>query len=230
MFEVSQAKREILRMLAEQDWSPTDLAEELEKSPGAVYNHLHELEEQGVLTKQQVSAKTRPKTVYSIGDGLIQYVTVLPGQFREGSLKVDETKEVMFRIWAIPQEEFHPYLERYWWSMRMSADIDLEDEIEAVGVFGSVARGEASEDSDIDLLVITSEEGLKSDVEYGFGSTILEFEEKSRLGMTEVYTTEEYRNSLAHGSDFLTSIRGELHPLYDPERILLDPEVVLREQ
>lgn len=231
MFDVSGAKREVLRMLAEQDWSPTDLADALGKSPESVYNHLHELEEQGVLTKSQVPAKTRPKTVYSIGDGLIQYVTVLPGQFREGSLTVDLTKEVMFRIWAIPQEEFHPYLERYWWSMRMSADVDLEAEIEAIGVYGSVARGEATSESDIDLLAITSDEGAKSDVEFGFGSTVLEIGEMSRLGMTEVYTVEEYRNSLAHGSDFLTSIQGELHPIYDPARLLIDPEqVILSEQ
>lgn len=228
MFEVSGAKREILRMLSEKDWSPTDLAEELGKSPETVYNHLHDLEEQGVLTKTQVPAKTRPKSEYSIGKGLIQYVTVLPGQFKEGSLKVDETKEAMFRIWAVPQEEFHPFLERYWWSMRMSADIDLESDVEAIGVFGSVARGEATSESDVDLLVITATEGDKSDVEYAFGSTILEFGEESRLGMTEVYTVKEYRNSLVHESDFLTSIRGEFHPIYDPEHILIDPEKVVQ--
>jgi len=33
MFEVSGARREILRRLAARDWSPTDLAEELDKSP-----------------------------------------------------------------------------------------------------------------------------------------------------------------------------------------------------
>lgn len=230
MFDVSGAKREILRMLSEQDWSPTDLANELGKSPESVYNHLHDLEEQGILEKSQVPAKTRPKTVYSIGDGLIQYVTVLPGQFREGSLTVDHTKEVMFRVWAVPQEEFHPYLERYWWTILTHSDIDLDEHITAIGVYGSVARGQANADSDIDLLAVTPGEGGKSRVEENLGSAVLDFRDGRRLVMTEVYTEDEYRSSWAHESDFLRSISGELHPLYDPKRILIEPAVVLSEQ
>lgn len=225
MFEISTAKREILQRLAQQDWSPTDLAEELAKSPETIYNHLHDLEEQGVLSKTQVPAKTRPKTVYSIGDGLVQYVTVLPGQFQEGSLPVSETKEVMFRIWAVPQEEFHPYLERYWWSIK--TDIDLYDHVTAIGVYGSVARGEADSDSDIDLLLIASNERGKSLAEDNRGSAMLQDGAERRLGMTEVYTEREYRNSLVHDSDFLNSIRGELHPIYDPDRVLIAPEKVV---
>lgn len=229
MFEVSAAKREILRRLAQQDWSPTELAEELGKSPETVYNHLNDLEEQGVLTKKQVPAKTRPRNLYSIGAGLIQYVTVLPGQFREGALPVDQTKEVMFRIWAIPQAEFHPYIERYWWAIRSSAAVDLEQQVTAIGVYGSVARGDASEDSDIDILAITTNEDVKDNVEYSFGTLVLELDEKSKLGMTEVYSEKEYRNSLVHGSDFLDSIRGELHPIYDPDRYLIDPENLIED-
>jgi predicted transcriptional regulator len=86
VFAVSAAKERILQKLAEQDWSPTDLAEELGKSPETIYNHLHDLEEQGVLSTRQVAAKTRPKTEYSIGNGLIQYVAVLPGQYQQGAL------------------------------------------------------------------------------------------------------------------------------------------------
>jgi DNA-binding PadR family transcriptional regulator len=224
MFEVSAAKREILQRLAKRDWSPTDLAEELDKSPETIYNHLHDLEEQGILTKTEVPAKTRPKTVYSIGEGLVQYVTVLPGQFQEGSLKVTESKEVMFRIWAIPQEEFHPLLERYWWSVKMDVDLEIGEDVTAIGVYGSVARGEADSESDIDILLVASDERCKSVAEDSFGSVILPHAQESRLGMTEVYTKREYRNSLVHGSDFLDSIRSELQPIYDPTRILIEPE------
>jgi predicted nucleotidyltransferase/DNA-binding transcriptional ArsR family regulator len=224
MFEVSGARREILRRLAARDWSPTDLAEELDKSPETVYNHLHDLGEMGVLSKTQEPAKTRPKTVYSVGDGLIQYLTVLPGQFHEGALRVNESKEVMFRIWAVPQEEFHPYLERYWWAMRLSSDIDQGEQVTAIGVYGSVARGEGGPESDIDLLVLTVDEQAKSIVEDNYGSAVLEVGGDRRLGMTEVYTEQEYRDSLVHGSDFLTSIQAELHPIYDLDGFLLDPE------
>lgn len=227
MFEVSAAKREILQRLAQRDWSPTDLADALDKSTEAVYNHLHDLEEQGILTKTQVPAKTRPKTVYSIGSGLIQYVTVLPGQFQEGSLEVTETKEVMFRIWAIPQDEFHPYLERYWLTIVTQADLDLDEHVRAIGVYGSVARGEANEDSDVDMLAVTAGDRGKSRLEELLGSAILESRGESKMVMTEVYTVEEYRSSVAQGSDFLASIRDELHPMYDPDHILIEPTAVV---
>jgi hypothetical protein len=37
------------------------------------------------------------------------------------------------------------------------------------------------------------------------------------------YSLEEYRNSLAHDSDFLKNIRKELHSIYDPDNVLQDP-------
>lgn len=227
MFAVSEAKREVLRKLVERDWSPTDLARELEKSPETVYNHLNDLAEQGVLTKTQEPAKTRPKTVYSIGRGFIQYIAVLPGQFHEGAVEMTATKEVMFRIWAIPQDEFHPYVERYWWSMVLHDDIVLHEDVAAVGMFGSVARGDAGEGSDIDILVVTPGDREKATVETVMGSAVLRPDDESRLGMTEVYTEAEFRNSLAHGSDFLTAVMEELHPIYDPGGVLREPEEVL---
>lgn len=230
MFEVSAAKREILQRLAQRDWSPTDLAEELDKSPETIYNHLHDLEEQGILTKTQVPAKTRPKSEYSIGDGLIQYITVLPGQFQEGTLQVTDTKEVMFRIWAVPQEELHPFLEQYWWTLRTHAALDPDAHLTALGVYGSVARGEADEDSDIDLLAVTTDEQAKSSMEEVLGSVVLDGSGRNRMGMTEVYTVAEYRNSVVHESDFLASIRDELHRLYDPARILAEPKKVLQNE
>lgn len=62
---MSIAKKQILDYLVEQDWSLTELAEKLGKSPETLYNHLNERAGQSVLTKTQVAAKTE----YSIGDG-----------------------------------------------------------------------------------------------------------------------------------------------------------------
>lgn len=218
MFAVSEAKREILRKLTERDWSPTDLAEELEKSPAAIYNHLNDLAERGVLTSHQVSAKTRPKTNYSIGRGLIQYLTVLPGQFQEGALNVTSSKEAMFRIWAIPQDAFHPFLERYWWSLVLDEAIDPEKDLVAAGVFGSVARGNADEGSDIDILLVVADEDAKATLEEELGSVLLRSGDQRRIGMTEIYTAQEFEESLTRGSDFLATVLDEIHPLFDPER------------
>lgn len=230
VFEVSTAKKEILQKLTEQAWTPTDLAEELDKSRNTVYNHLEDLHKQGVLTKKQVAAKTRPKTEYSIDDGFIQYIAVLPGQYTEKSIKLTPEKQAILRIWSVPQEEFQPYIENYWWSIKNSADINYRDEIKAVAVYGSVGRGEADKDSDIDFLVITKDKDTEDIVSQNFGSTRIETGEGSKIGMTEAYSMKDYRNSLAHGSGFLENIQNELHIIYDPDRVLQNPEKVLEDE
>jgi len=230
VFEVSTAKQEILEKLAEQDWTPTDLAEELGKSRTTVYNHLNELHQNGILTKQKVAAKTRPKTEYSIGNGFIQYVSVLPGQYQEKTLELTPEKQAALRIWNIPQEEFHPFIEHYWWSIKNSADLDYRDEIKAVAVYGSVARGNADQDSDIDFLVITKDEDTADTVSTNFGSLRIKANGTAKIGLTEVYSMKDYKNSLAHGSKFLENVRDELHAIYDPEKVLQNPEKVIRNE
>ena len=224
MFALSQAKKQIMAKLAEQDWSPTDLAADLGKSPAAVYNHLHELAEQGVLTTRQVAATTRPKTLYSIGDGFVQYLAVLPGHVAEGAVTLDRYKEPLIRIWTLPQEQFHPYLQTYWWRLTHSPDINLQEDIRAVGVYGSVARGDAGPDSDIDVLIITNDCDAMEMVTDRVGSIRIEADGGSRIVLAEVYTVEEYRNSWVHGSQFLQEILPEIHPIYDPDQVLVHPE------
>lgn len=229
MFEVSAAKREILQKLVERDWTPTDLAEDLDKSPETIYNHLNDLAERGILSKRQVAAKTRPKTEYSIGEGFIQYIAVLPGQYRERILELDESKAPIVRIWNVPQQEFHPYLENFWWSLKHDADIDLRKDITAVAIYGSVARGTADRDSDIDVLVVTENATVEEFVNGHFGALRLETNAGSKIAIAEVYTKRDYRNSLVHGSDFLRNVRDEMHIVYDPINLLRRPEGVIDE-
>lgn len=212
MFEITEARKRVLEKLAEGDWTPTELAEELGLKPQTAYNHLQQLEEKGVLEKSRVEAKTRPKTRYSVGEGFVQYLAVLPGEFAIRTLRLNSNKKALFKIWSIPQPEFHSYLEEVWHELKK------EDGILAAGVYGSVARGEADQDSDIDLLIIT--ENDKREVEEKYGSRVIEGEGDSKLIMSQVYTLKEYRNSLAHQSDFLTRVKDELVPVFDPEGIL----------
>jgi len=212
MFEISDARKEVLEKLVENDWTPTDLADDLGKSPETIYNHLNAFADQGVLTKKQVAAKTRPKTEYSIGDGFVQYITVLPGDLEEKILDLDPHKEALFRIWNVPQSEFHPYLEEAWRRFRKNSAVT------AVAVYGSVARGDADEDSDIDLLLLV--DGSKQEIQDEFGTVRLEEDGQTKLAMTQVYTVADYKESLGQGSDFLENIQDELHIIHDPERIL----------
>jgi len=220
VFEVSTAKKKVLQKLSEQAYAPTDLAEELDKSRNTVYNHLEDLYNQGILSKKQVAAKTRPKTRYSIDDGFIKYIAVLPGQYTQKNLKLTPERQPVLRIWSLPQEEFQPYIESYWWSIKNSVDINYREEIKAVAVYGSVARGEADKDSDIDFLVITEDEDTEDTISQNFGSTRIETSEGGKIGMTEPYSMKDYRNSLANGSGFLENIQNELHVIYDPDKVL----------
>ncbi len=224
MFEVSTAKKEILERLARQPWTPTDLAEALDKSPNTVYNHLEALYNLGVLTKTQVAAKTRPKTEYNIGEGFIQYLAVFPGQYTEDTLSLTPEKHAIIRIWGIPQEQFHSYIENYWWRIRYGTDIDHRANIHAVAVYGSVANGTADDDSDLNVLVITADTDTALFVRDKFGSLRLDIDNEPIIALTEVYTANEYRNGIEHGSDFLEAIENELHVIYDPDNHLPHPE------
>lgn len=224
MFEVSTARRDVLRKLAERDWTPTDLAQELGKSRSAVYNHLDELYEQGVLTKRQVPAKTRPATEYSIGDGVVQYLTVMPGQYDERSHDLTPEKRAVLRIWGLPQERYHSVVERYWWRLKTCDAVDVCEDVVAVAVYGSVATGRADDDSDVDVLVVAADAEAEAALTEHFGVRRVEAGEDATLAMTEVFTRASFRQGLAAGSSFLETVRSELHLIYDPEGILQHPE------
>lgn len=230
MFEVSSAKKQILERLVEQDWTPTELSEQLDKSRNTVYNHLEDLHDQGLLTKEKVKAKTRPMTKYSLEQGFLQYVTVMPGQYEEKSMTLSRRKEALLRIWNIPQEEFHPYIEDYWGNIRNHVDLNYPEGIEALAVYGSVARGQADKDSDIDFLVITEDEELKETVEEMMGSLIIRTEQGSKIGVAEVYSVEEYQETVYQGSKFLKNIQEELHVVYDPNGILQKSKVAMLDE
>lgn len=215
MFELARAKERVLRQLAERDWTPTDLAEEMGISRQAAYNHLDDLERQGVLTTRKVAAKTRPKTEYSIGGGFFQYVAVLPGEFKQDTHDVTPGKLALFRIWNVPQPEFHPFLERYWFELR--TDDEFQETVAAFGVYGSVARGDADADSDVDVLAVLENGATDEAVS---DAKLIQTERGSKLCMTETFDRQEYRESLTRGSDFLHSVLEEIRPIYDPDRLL----------
>ena len=213
MFEVSAAREEVLEKLAERDWTATGLADELGKSTAAVYNHLDALDDTGVVSKRQVAAKTRPKTEYSIDEGFFQYLAVLPGQYARGTLPLDANKRALLSIWTIPQSEFHPYLESLWFQLRE------EEGLVAVAVYGSVARGDADKESDIDALLVADADHERR-LRDTYGTRRFKYQDGTKLGMAQVYTPESYRTSLAGGSDFLAGIQDELHVVFDPDRVL----------
>jgi hypothetical protein len=84
-------------------------------------------------------------------------------------------------------------------------------------------RGDADADSDVDCLVITEYDPAADDVTDDMGTLRVDADGNSKIFLTEAYSLEDYRKSIAHGSDFLAGIGDELHVIYDPERILRPP-------
>lgn len=224
MFSVTRAKRRVLERLSERDWAPTDLADELGTSPEAVYNHLAELADLGLARTSQVPAKTRPKTAYSIGRGFIQFFVVAPGTVAERRITLNDHNEPLVRIWTLPQAELHPFLQEFWWVLTHQSDARLGEDIRAVGVYGSVARGAADPDSDIDVLLVAADETVAESLRERVGVLRLEATGDSRILLAEIYPVDEYEASLDHDSHFLEAALADLHPLYDPDRIFVEPD------
>lgn len=83
-----------------------------------------------------------------------------------------------------------------------------------------MARGKAGADSDIDLLLIAEDEAAEHAFTEAYGSLRLTVDDRLKLCMAEVYTVDEYRNRVTHGSEFLASAWKEIHVIHDPDRLL----------
>ncbi len=219
MFAVSRAKKAVLQALSDRDWTPTVPAADLGTTMESIDNYLDELAEHVLLRTRRVPAKTRPKTVYSIGREFVQYLVVAPGRVEEGAFGLDDTKSPLISLWSLPQVAYHPFLQEYWWQLTHSPGVTLDTDIHTVGVFGSVARGEADPEIDIDVLIVTTDETAAERVRNRVGAVRIETNRGSRIVIAEVYPIDEYRDSLARGSQFLQTVLQELHPVYDPNRI-----------
>ena len=82
---------------------------------------------------------------------------------------------------------------------------------EKVILFGSAARGEAGEDSDVDIVVV-------AETRAGFFDRIgqaLALYEGKREAQALVYTPSEWEQMVAEGRDFAVTVAAEGRVLYD---------------
>jgi len=82
---------------------------------------------------------------------------------------------------------------------------------EKVVLFGSAARGEAGEDSDIDIVVIAESEASFFD---RIGQALDLYEGKREV-QALVYTPAEWQHMLAEGRDFALTVAADGRLLYD---------------
>lgn len=120
---------------------------------------------------------------------------------------VDEHAGTLDEVWKIPQEEFRPIVER----VRERVH-DAVDAIEAIGLFGSVARGTADRESDIDLLIL-HEDALRAqrelnDVLAGFRFPAGEAGHRYTV-RAEVLTPEAFKKQVQSDSETYQEIAAQ---------------------
>lgn len=212
----SPTKWRILELLATKgDRTPTQLAKELGKSTVTVFLQLGGLERAGLVKKVEggEAGKTRPYTKYSIGNGFAVLAGVMPGQAGQAILEADENIKTHLRIWSLKNKPYCYYVERFWWLLQ-----DHLDKIDAVAVYGSVARGEAGKESDIDVLMVTDS---GADLEKKLASVIVKRPGgSSKLVLCEFYDMEDLKKSSAAGSKFLKDVLKDMVIIYDPHKTL----------
>mgnify|MGYP002155001774 CR=1 FL=1 len=91
---------------------------------------------------------------------------------------------------------------------------ELNDRIESIIVYGSVARGEDREDSDIDVLIVVRDKEIRSRVsEIGYD---VDYENNFETFITPIYfTREELEHRVKAGSPFIHQVLKEGVALYD---------------
>lgn len=89
----------------------------------------------------------------------------------------------------------------------------LGDTIEAIVVYGSVARGEARDDSDIDILILTREGSRIADqvLELNYDLDL----ENQTVSLHVYYIPEEFEQLLSVGSPFADDVISQGMVLYD---------------
>ncbi len=204
----------IIELLAEGKKTPTDLAKLLKISMPSLHKHMACLEKEKMVVRTgEKKGKTRPYAEYSLGQGFVYFIKALPGEAEQKFLAVDENMKIHLRIWAIPQKEYHYYIEMFWWELQAH----LEDII-SLGVYGSVARGDAKEGSDIDILLLVKKDVKKYEKLYG--AKLIGPKGKGEMIMTQVFEAKDFENSLKKGSKFAQEALKDIKVIYDKDDII----------
>ncbi len=213
---LSDTQWAIITELSVRERTPSELATSLKLSLPSIHAQLKPLErEQLIYKEEKKSGKTRPFTVYSLRGGFLSITEAIPGEARQIRLNANEEIKLHLRIWSIPQQNYHHFIESYWWKLEKYM-IDIE----AMGIYGSVARGNAKEGSDIDvLLLINNKRKIKEYLEK-IGVKDVGAAGSSELVVTQVFDFEGFAKSLQSGSKFVSEAVKDLVIIYDQHQRL----------
>jgi predicted nucleotidyltransferase/predicted transcriptional regulator len=216
---ISKTRLELLRILAQRPMTPSELSRLLKKSLPTITRHLTYLEDFRLVKRVgEEKGRTRPYGKYALVETAI-LIKVMEGDVGIFSLPLDEDIKTQIRIWSIPQRMFHHYVERFLWEIR-----DFMPDITAIALYGSVARGDARKDSDIDVLILASRDVAR--IKKKCGAMVVEKPgEGAKMVMAQVMTPEDFRRALKSESEFAREVVESMLPIYDPNRVLFELRV-----
>jgi len=145
----SKTPKRILQELSTGEKTLTELAEAVEISKQGVLKHLNSMEEEGMVESRLESNEQGRTKIFSL-DNFTELTTTNKRGFII-SFRSDSSLDPRYPlIGQIPQMEFREQLKEY-----LEAVDSMNIRPLSVVVFGSVARGEATWKSDIDVLFLT---------------------------------------------------------------------------
>jgi len=216
MLNISKTKEVILNALTTKK-TQTELAKELNLSFPAINKEIKELIYLDFIKElEKKPGKTRPYKVY-IRNDFFYFISSMQNNFYSDKMCVNEYLKLHLNLWKIPQKEYLFFIESFLWAIL--CDSSKIKELDSFAIFGSVAKGNATENSDIDILLISQKNSKILD--YGKeGAIITDINGDKKMIMAQTFTKEEFLNNYKKGSKFIKEILSNMIIIYDKENFL----------
>lgn len=207
--DLQKNRLEILKFISDKERTPTEISKKFNMSLPGVHSNLNFLENRGFIEKSgEKKGKTRPYNLYTIKKDIFSYLKISKKDVSKETLEIDEDFDSILQIYKISSRDFRKSLLKFWYDIQR-----FRKEIQSIAVYGSVAKGNQKQDSDIDILII-SKNPDKLEKEYSAKM----FENK--MIMAKAFSKKDFLDSKNKGSLFIKEILENMFIIYDPENIL----------